>query len=88
MTRQCFLRCLLDSHSPIRLPHNVETIVGRSRITKIKDPSCSRQQCKFFVASLLLVSLGWFLQDLCSPKALRPLIDLLQAPRPSKGSSG
>ncbi|XP_061383806.1 uncharacterized protein F21D5.5 [Danaus plexippus] len=44
MIRQCFLRCLLDSHSPIKLPHNVDVIVGRSKITKIKDQSCSRQQ--------------------------------------------
>ncbi|XP_023936095.2 uncharacterized protein F21D5.5 [Bicyclus anynana] len=44
MTRQCFLRCLLDSHAPINLPHNVEIILGRNKVTKIKDPVCSRQQ--------------------------------------------
>ncbi|XP_046966072.1 uncharacterized protein F21D5.5 [Vanessa cardui] len=44
MLRQCFLRCLLDSHAPINLPHNVETFIGRSKVTKIKDQSCSRQQ--------------------------------------------
>ncbi|KAI8442524.1 hypothetical protein MSG28_006001, partial [Choristoneura fumiferana] len=44
MVRQCFLRCLLDSHAPIELPHNTETILGRSKVTKIKDQSCSRQQ--------------------------------------------
>ncbi|KAL0883203.1 hypothetical protein ABMA27_016639 [Loxostege sticticalis] len=42
--RQCFLRCLLDTHAPIKLVHNVETVIGRSKITKIKDQSCSRQQ--------------------------------------------
>ncbi|XP_049873858.1 uncharacterized protein F21D5.5 [Pectinophora gossypiella] len=48
MTRRCFLKCLLDSHAPIKLPHREEVIVGRSKITKIKDQSCSRQQisCK------------------------------------------
>ncbi|CAH2232847.1 jg16607 [Pararge aegeria aegeria] len=44
MIRQCFFRCLLDSHAPIKLPHNVEIFVGRSKITKIKDQSCSRHQ--------------------------------------------
>ncbi|XP_068633351.1 uncharacterized protein F21D5.5 [Battus philenor] len=44
MSRSCFLRCLLDSHAPINLPHNVEVLVGRSKLTKIKDQSCSRQQ--------------------------------------------
>ncbi|CAH0715595.1 unnamed protein product, partial [Brenthis ino] len=44
MSRQCFLRCLLDSHAPITLPHDIEVFVGRSKITKIKDQSCSRQQ--------------------------------------------
>ncbi|XP_072949177.1 uncharacterized protein F21D5.5 [Epargyreus clarus] len=44
MIRQCFLRCLKDSHAPIALPHNVETIIGRSKLTKIKDQSCSRNQ--------------------------------------------
>ncbi|XP_045772876.1 uncharacterized protein F21D5.5 [Maniola jurtina] len=44
MIRQCFLRCLLDSHAPIKLPHNVEIFVGRSKLTKITDQSCSRQQ--------------------------------------------
>ncbi|XP_013145078.1 PREDICTED: uncharacterized protein F21D5.5 [Papilio polytes] len=44
MTRLCFLRCLLDSHAPINLPHNVEILVGRSKLTKIKDQSCSRHQ--------------------------------------------
>ncbi|XP_059048504.1 uncharacterized protein F21D5.5 [Achroia grisella] len=44
MSRQCFLRCLLDLHAPINLSHQVETVVGRSKITKIKDQSCSRQQ--------------------------------------------
>lgn len=44
--RQCFLRCLLDTHAPIKLVHNVETVIGRSKITKIKDQSCSRQQGK------------------------------------------
>ncbi|XP_061716066.1 uncharacterized protein F21D5.5 isoform X1 [Cydia pomonella] len=44
MVRQCILRCLLDSHAPVKLPHNVEILVGRSKITKIKDQSCSRHQ--------------------------------------------
>ncbi|XP_075977877.1 polynucleotide kinase 3'-phosphatase [Anticarsia gemmatalis] len=44
ISRACFLRCLLDSHPPIKLIHNVDTIIGRSKITKIKDQSCSRQQ--------------------------------------------
>ncbi|CAH0398377.1 unnamed protein product [Chilo suppressalis] len=44
--RHCVLRCLLDSHAPITLGHNVEVLVGRSKITKIKDQSCSRQQLK------------------------------------------
>ncbi|XP_028171255.1 uncharacterized protein F21D5.5-like [Ostrinia furnacalis] len=44
MMRQCFLRCLLDTHAPIKLIHNVETVIGRSKATKIKDSSCSRQQ--------------------------------------------
>lgn len=44
MSRKCFLRCLLDLHEPIKLSHHVETVVGRSKITKIKDQSCSRQQ--------------------------------------------
>ncbi|CAK1551063.1 unnamed protein product [Leptosia nina] len=44
MVRQCVLRCLLDSHAPISLPHKVETVVGRSKITKIKDQACSRNQ--------------------------------------------
>lgn len=44
MPRSCFLRCLLDSHAPIELIHNIETIIGRSKITKIKDQACSRQQ--------------------------------------------
>ncbi|VVC89329.1 unnamed protein product, partial [Leptidea sinapis] len=44
MTRQCFLKCLLDSHAPIKLPHNVETFVGRSKLTLIKDQACSRKQ--------------------------------------------
>lgn len=48
IARSCFLRCLLDSHAPIKLIHNVETIIGRSKITKIKDQSCSRQQRKYY----------------------------------------
>ncbi|KAJ0176659.1 hypothetical protein K1T71_007838 [Dendrolimus kikuchii] len=44
MSRSCFLRCLLDSHAPIKLLHNVETVIGRSKVTKIQDQSCSRQQ--------------------------------------------
>lgn len=44
MSRQCFLRCLLDSHAPVKLPHNIEVFIGRSKVTKIKDQSCSRQQ--------------------------------------------
>ncbi|XP_038209815.1 uncharacterized protein F21D5.5 isoform X2 [Zerene cesonia] len=44
MIRNCFLRCVLDSHAPISLPHKLETVVGRSKITKIKDQACSRQQ--------------------------------------------
>lgn len=44
MSRLCFLRCLLDTHAPIKLPHNVQIIVGRNKETKIKDQSCSRQQ--------------------------------------------
>lgn len=47
MSRQCFFKCLLDSHAPIKLLHNVETTVGRSKITKIRDQACSRQQSKF-----------------------------------------
>ncbi|KAI5644290.1 polynucleotide kinase 3 phosphatase domain-containing protein [Phthorimaea operculella] len=46
MARQCFLKCLLGSHAPIKLPHLEEVIVGRSKITKIKDQSCSREQLK------------------------------------------
>ncbi|XP_026734315.1 uncharacterized protein F21D5.5 [Trichoplusia ni] len=42
--RSCFLRCLLDSHAPIKLPHNEEKVIGRNKLTKIKDQSCSRQQ--------------------------------------------
>lgn len=42
--RSCFLKCLLDSHAPIKLVHNTETIIGRSKVTHIKDQSCSRQQ--------------------------------------------
>lgn len=44
MSRSCFLRCLLDSHPPIKLLHNVETMIGRCKVTKIQDQSCSRQQ--------------------------------------------
>ncbi|KAM3965324.1 polynucleotide kinase 3'-phosphatase [Aphomia sociella] len=44
MNRQCFLRCLQNLHAPIKLSHNSETFIGRSKITKIKDQSCSRQQ--------------------------------------------
>ncbi|CAF4917414.1 unnamed protein product [Pieris macdunnoughi] len=44
MVRKCFLRCLLDSHAPIALTHNVEITVGRSKLTKIKDQLCSRHQ--------------------------------------------
>ncbi|KOB69536.1 Polynucleotide kinase-3'-phosphatase [Operophtera brumata] len=44
MPRQCFFKCLLDTHSPLKLLHNAETIIGRSKLTKIKDQSCSRQQ--------------------------------------------
>lgn len=44
--RSCFLRCLLDSHAPIKLPHNEEKVIGRNKLTKIKDQSCSRQQRK------------------------------------------
>ncbi|CAH0751422.1 unnamed protein product [Diatraea saccharalis] len=46
MMRQCVLRCLIDSHAPIKLVHNAEVTIGRSKITKIKDQSCSRQQLK------------------------------------------
>ncbi|KAJ8731381.1 hypothetical protein PYW07_004545 [Mythimna separata] len=42
--RSCSLKCMLDSHAPIKLIHNVETIIGRSKLTRIKDPACSRQQ--------------------------------------------
>ncbi|CAG9102249.1 unnamed protein product [Plutella xylostella] len=44
MPRKCYLTCLLNSHPPIPLPHNIETIIGRSKLTKIKDQSCSRNQ--------------------------------------------
>ncbi|XP_047030286.1 uncharacterized protein F21D5.5 [Helicoverpa zea] len=44
VARSCFLKCLLDTHAPIKLFHNVETTVGRSKLTKIKDQACSRQQ--------------------------------------------
>ncbi|XP_013186907.1 uncharacterized protein F21D5.5 [Amyelois transitella] len=44
MSRQCILRCLLNSHLPINLNHNAENIIGRSKLTKIKDQACSRQQ--------------------------------------------
>ncbi|KAH9644829.1 hypothetical protein HF086_007917 [Spodoptera exigua] len=42
--RSCFFKCLLGSHAPIKLIHNVETIIGRSKLTNIKDQTCSRQQ--------------------------------------------
>ncbi|KAG6443729.1 uncharacterized protein F21D5.5 isoform X2 [Manduca sexta] len=44
MPRLCYLRCLLDTHLPISLVHNVEIIIGRNKLTKIKDQACSRQQ--------------------------------------------
>ncbi|XP_053609861.1 uncharacterized protein F21D5.5 [Plodia interpunctella] len=44
MLRSCILRCLRNSHDPIKLGHNEEILVGRSKTTKIKDQSCSRQQ--------------------------------------------
>ncbi|XP_041979634.1 uncharacterized protein F21D5.5 [Aricia agestis] len=44
MNRKCILRCLLDTHAPIMLPHNIEVFVGRSKETKIKDQACSRKQ--------------------------------------------
>ncbi|KAL4714003.1 hypothetical protein ACJJTC_005634 [Scirpophaga incertulas] len=44
MNRNCLLRCVLDSHEPIKLSHNTEVTIGRSKVTKIKDQSCSRKQ--------------------------------------------
>ncbi|CAB3261413.1 unnamed protein product [Arctia plantaginis] len=44
MFRSCFLRCLKDSHDPIKLLHDVEITIGRSKVTRITDQACSRAQ--------------------------------------------
>ena len=34
---RCFLRCKGASHPDIPLPHGVEVVLGRGKITKIKE---------------------------------------------------
>lgn len=40
----CFLECLQRSHDPIPLPDGIPVKLGRSPLTKITDPRCSRSQ--------------------------------------------
>ena len=44
--RKCFLYCLKKSHEPIILPHNKSIIVGRNKISGIKDSTLSKNQIK------------------------------------------
>ena len=34
---RCFLRCLVASHPDIPLPHGEEVVLGRGKVTKIKE---------------------------------------------------
>ena len=34
---KCFLRCMGASHPDIPLHHGIEVVLGRGKITKIKD---------------------------------------------------
>jgi len=43
---KCFLRCIGASHPDIPLPHGSEVVLGRGKVTKIKDSRCSREQVK------------------------------------------
>lgn len=43
---RCFLRCKVSSHPDIPLPHGEEVVVGRGKVTKIKDSRCSREQVR------------------------------------------
>ncbi|XP_005090552.1 bifunctional polynucleotide phosphatase/kinase [Aplysia californica] len=43
-TSRCFLVCLQKSHEDVLLPDGVPVSIGRTPVTKITDPRCSRQQ--------------------------------------------
>jgi len=43
----CFLRCVKSSHPDIALPHGEQVIVGRGKVTRIKESRCSREQIRF-----------------------------------------
>jgi len=61
---KCFLRCLLSTHPDIPLPHGMEVVIGRGKITKIKEARCSRKQltliadCKAFSVNCTQVGIN------------------------------